>query len=267
MAPPDDDPFDGGARLDDRLHATSSRQDHGHQVAAVNPSAADAEAASGNDRRDAWSLWLSAADAAALAARGRPRRFRRGQALMHQGQLSNEVMFLRRGRVKVFAMAAGKEVVLAFRGPGDVVGELSGIDDGVRSSSIVAVEPVEALALTGAEFRTFLGETPSAALALLRVLSRRLRDADAKRAEFGSLNSIGRVAVRLLELSERFGRDDGGTVVIALPLSQEELAGWTGASVESVGRGLHTMRSLGWIETRRREIRILDLEAVRNLTV
>jgi CRP/FNR family transcriptional regulator, cyclic AMP receptor protein len=211
--------------------------------------------------------WLEPADAALLAARGRPRRFRRAQELMYQGQLSNEVFLLRRGRVKVFATAAGKEAVLAFRGPGDVLGELSGVDDGPRSATAVAIEAVEALALTGAEFRAFLAETPSAALALLRVMSLRLRDADAKRIEFRSLNTIGRVAVRLLELSERFGRDDGGTVVIELPLSQEDLAGWTGSSVESVNRGLHMMRSLGWIETGRREIRIVDVDAVRNLTM
>ena len=211
--------------------------------------------------------WLTPEDAAALAARGRLRRFRRGQALMHQGQVSDEVLLVRRGRVKVSALSAGKETVLAFRGPGDVLGELSGVDEGPRSASIVAVDAVEALALTGSEFRAFLAETPSAALALLRVMSRRLRDADVKRAEFGALSSIGRLAVRLLELSERFGREDGDALVISLPLSQEELAGWTGASVESVSRGLHTMRSLGWIETRRREIRILDLEAIRGLTV
>jgi CRP/FNR family transcriptional regulator, cyclic AMP receptor protein len=211
--------------------------------------------------------WLEPVDAALLAARGRPRRFRRGQQLMYQGQLSNEVLLLRRGRVKVFAMAGGKEAVLAFRGPGDVLGELSGVDDGPRSASAVAIDSVEALALTGGEFRAFLAETPPAALALLRVLSRRLRDADAKRIEFRSLNTVGRIAVRLLEMSERFGRDDGGAVVIELPLSQEDLAGWTGSSVESVGRGLHMMRSLGWIETRRREIRIMNVEAVRNLTM
>jgi CRP/FNR family cyclic AMP-dependent transcriptional regulator len=148
-----------------------------------------------------------------------------------------------------------------------VLGELSGVDDGARSASIVAIDAVEALALTAAEFRAFLAETPSASLALLRVLSRRLRDADAKRIEFRSLSTIGRVAVRLLELSERFGREEGETVVIDLPLSQEDLAGWTGSSVESVSRGLHMMRSLGWIETRRREIRLVDIEAVRNLTM
>jgi CRP/FNR family cyclic AMP-dependent transcriptional regulator len=172
---------------------------------------------------------------------------------------------LRRGRVKVFVMAAGRETVLAFRGPGDVIGEQSGLDDGPRSASVIAVEPVEAVVVSGAAFRAFLDETPGAALAIARELSMRLRDADAKRAEFGSLNSIGRVAGRLLELAG--SGEEEGALTVSIPLSHEELAGWVGASVPSVDRALATMRSLGWIETRRRQIRILDADAVRSLTV
>ena len=44
------------------------------------------------------------------------------------------------------------------------------------------------------------------------MLSRRLRDADAKRVEFAAFNTIARVAVRLLELCERFGREEGGRI-------------------------------------------------------
>ena len=58
---------------------------------------------------------------------------------------------------------------------------------------------------------------------------------------------------------------EGQAIRIVLPLSQEELAGWAGSSLEAVGRALRTMRSLGWIETRRREIRVLDLDALRGL--
>ena len=104
---------------------------------------------------------------------------------------------------------------------------------------------------------------PAPALAVMGTLSRRLRDADAKRVEFAPLGTLARVAGRLLELVERFGVTDDETTLIALPLSQEELAGWTGASIESVGRALQTMRTLEWIQTRRREIRILDVEALR----
>ena len=48
-------------------------------------------------------------------------------------------------------------------------------------------------------------------------------------------------------------------------LSQDELAAWSGASREAVARSLHMLRELGWIETRRREIRVLDVDALRGL--
>ena len=50
---------------------------------------------------------------------------------------------------------------------------------------------------------------------------------------------------------------------IDLPISQEELAGWTGCSRDSVVKALHAMRELGWIETERRRIVVLDLDALR----
>jgi CRP/FNR family cyclic AMP-dependent transcriptional regulator len=207
---------------------------------------------------------LSAADADALQRRGTVRRFARGQALLHQGQIPDRVLLLRSGRVKVYSTtASGKDVVLAVRGPGELVGELSALDEEPRSASIVAVDPVEALVLSPADFRGFLVEHPAAALALLGMLSRRLRDADAKRIEYVAFNTMGRVALRIVEMTERFGEAKGDGIDLELPLSQEDLAGWTGSSLESVGRALQTMRGLGWLETRRRQIRVLNLEAIR----
>jgi CRP/FNR family cyclic AMP-dependent transcriptional regulator len=207
---------------------------------------------------------LTPEDAAELTARGMSRTFERGQAVFHEGQLPDRVVLLRSGRVKVTSTTpSGREVVLAFRGPGELIGELGAIDDEPRSATIVAVDPVEALTIPPRDFLAFLEEHPSASLALVRVLSQRLRDADAKRIEFAALNTLGRVAHRLLELCDRFGDPEDGSIRIALPLSQEELAGWTGSSLESVGRALQTMRELHWIATRRREIRVLDLDALR----
>lgn len=187
---------------------------------------------------------------------------------MHHGQSPDNVMVLRAGQVKVVtATPNGREVVLGIRGPGELVGELSALDARPRSASVVALEDVECLVLSHTAFHAFLSAHPTASMALLSMLARRLRDADAKRAGFAALSTLGRVAERLLELADRFGVEHDGDVLIELRLSQEELAGWTGASLESVGRALATMRSVGWIETRRREIRIRDLAALRDAVV
>jgi CRP-like cAMP-binding protein len=157
----------------------------------------------------------------------------------------------------------GREVILALRGPGDLLGELGVLDRRPRSATAVAATAVEALGLSAADFRAFLESRPKVALVILEMLSTRLRDADMKRVEFGAQDSMTRVAARILELSERFGDEQDGAVVIDLPISQEELAAWTGCSRDSVVKALQSMRSLGWIETERRKITVHDVESLR----
>ena len=94
-----------------------------------------------------------------------------------------------------------------------------------------------------------------------RLSVRRL--ADRKRLEFSALDTLGRVAWRLLELSERFGHQTDDGIAVELPLSQEQLASWCGASREATVKALGTLRSLGTITTARRRVLIGDPEALR----
>src|SRR4051812_40675034 len=101
--------------------------------------------------------------AAELRDRAAPRNFARGQALMHVGQVPRDVFFLLAGRVKVTATTpAGRTVLLAFRGPGDLIGDLAALDDEPRSATVEALEPVQALAMGRDPFRAFLLERPAA---------------------------------------------------------------------------------------------------------
>jgi CRP-like cAMP-binding protein len=97
----------------------------------------------------------------------------------------------------------------------------------------------------------------------MRLLTERFRDADRKRIEFGATDTLGRVCARLAELAERYGEPDGTGLAISLPISREELASWTAASRAGLANALRTLRELGWVETERRRIRVVDLEALR----
>ena len=94
------------------------------------------------------------------------------------------------------------------------------------------------------------------------MISRRFRDANVARLQFGDLDTVGRVAARLIELCQRYGdRADGG-IQIRLPITQEDLGSWTASSRAGVAGAMRTMRELGWIETGRRRITVLDLDAL-----
>ncbi len=207
---------------------------------------------------------LSAEDSAELRQISVVRRFERGAALFHEGQQSDRVLVLLSGKVKLTCTSdQGRETLLGVRGEGDLLGELSAIDGEPRSATAEALEQVEALAIRTELFKSFLESHPKVAFVILRMLSSRLRDADQKRVEFAAMDSMGRVAGRITELVERFGQAVDGGVRIDLPLSQEELAGWTGCSREAVAKALQAMRDLGWLETGRRTMTVLDTDALR----
>jgi len=122
---------------------------------------------------------LTPTESDALEDIGEPGAYPAGTVIFEQGGKPDVVLLVRSGRVRVSARGpSGDEVVLADRGAGELLGDLSGIDGQPRSASVTALEDVRGLIVPLRAFRGFLLEHPRAALALLELLSRQLRDAD-----------------------------------------------------------------------------------------
>lgn len=207
---------------------------------------------------------LDQAERDAVCRLGVRRAFPRGALLMFEHEPGERVMVLLSGRVKLSTLSQdGREILIGIQDPGDLVGELAFIDGGPRTASVTALDEVEAVVIPATTFRAFLETTPRVAVALLELVTRRLRDTTARLSQATVSDTIGRLAARIVELSERYGTASDAGVAIALPISQEELAAWTGASRAGVAHALQTLRELGWIQTGRRSIVVRDLEALR----
>jgi CRP/FNR family cyclic AMP-dependent transcriptional regulator len=207
---------------------------------------------------------LTSEEAAALRALGRARRALPGHALVSEGQATDSVLVIERGNAKIISITRdGDEVVLALRGMGELVGEQSMFDGGPRSASVVALEPLEFRVIPAGDFRRFLERNPRVAQIVLSVMSARLREASRAQISYAAADTLGRVAARLLELGERFGEPTAEGLRVTLPLTQEEIAGWAGASLEATARALRQMRDLGWVQTGRRTLLIHDSDALR----
>lgn len=168
------------------------------------------------------------------------------------------------GRVKISSFSdEGQEIVIAVRGSGELLGEDCFVDGEPHMATVTALGPVEALAVGTQAFAEFLEESSHARQVLLRTGYRRLREATRWRVVLGPRDTTGRVALRLVWLADHYGEPVGGRVHIRLSLSQEELAGWVGASREAVSKALRALRERGWIETHRRGITILNHDALR----
>jgi CRP-like cAMP-binding protein len=220
--------------------------------------------ASSGAREDTFLSLLDEREREAVLALGTAREFPRGAALMFQHERDDRVIVLRAGRVKVTRVDnEGRELLLSIRDPGDVLGELALVDRQPRVATVTALEPVEAIVAAAPAFRRHLETTPRIATVLLEIVTQRFRDSTLRRSQFAALDTMGRLAARLLELGERYGERSGDAVAVQSPLSQEELAAWTGASRAGVAQALHSMRELAWVRNEGRQLLLLDQDALR----
>jgi CRP-like cAMP-binding protein len=206
--------------------------------------------------------------AAELQRLGVRRRFAAGTTLFLEGDVAHEAVVLLAGEVKVSVGSVdGREVILDVFEPGALLGELSVIDGRPRSATVSALSPVEVLAVATGAFNSFLDRHPDVLRGLLVEVIDRLRTRAHHQMEFGTGDALGRICARLAELADRSGEIDGNVAVVRSPVSQTDLAAWTGLSREAVVKALRTLRQLGWAENRGRTITIHDLERVRERAV
>ena len=136
---------------------------------------------------------LTPAESDALEDMGEPGAYPAGEVIFEEGGTADCVLLVRNGRVRVTVTAGdGDDIVLAERGPGELLGELAGIDGQPRSASVTALDEVRGLVIPLRSFRGFLMEHPRAALSLLELMSRRLREAEVARVAEVQARRAGR---------------------------------------------------------------------------
>ncbi|MCC3779370.1 Crp/Fnr family transcriptional regulator [Streptomyces sp. UNOB3_S3] len=219
----------------------------------------------GAARTTFWSL-LDDADRVELLKAGQPHHYPRDEVIFRQNDLSDYLLIVRKGCVKVVVHSAeGYDTILALRGPGDLLGEQAGLDGLPRSATVACLTDVRALVIPLDRFSVVVRARHSVSRALQHTLSDRLREADRHRAATGAAGVRCRLAALLLELSEEYGvRTDLGEIRIALPLSQDDLASLLLSSRRTVSRVFEQWRFCGWVLTGRRTILIRHVDALKS---
>jgi CRP-like cAMP-binding protein len=103
----------------------------------------------------------------------------RGDPIFALGDAGDSLYIIRKGKVKIFLEDdRGQRILLAENGPGDMFGEISLLDGGVRTASVTALEDTELLVLDREDLLEFLTRCPAAALGLMTIMGQRLRAAN-----------------------------------------------------------------------------------------
>ncbi len=194
-----------------------------------------------------------------LLPSGRLVTFQPRETIFGEGEASDHIAIIVGGIVKITALtSSGREALLGLRGAGEIVGELAALYGSRRSATVRALDEVQARLVAASVFRQRLRDNPDALFAVLEAVIGRLREADRRRLEFTGSDVQERVSLLLAELAGTHGEVAAdGTVTIGLRLSQEDVAGATGASREAVAKALRRLRLRGIVTTARQRIVVL----------
>ncbi len=206
---------------------------------------------------------LNVAEVVEVQASFRQAHYTAGRTIHFAGEDATRLSIVAAGRVKLARPTLdGQEVLLEILGPGDHFGSLADLGDRAYREDATAHTECCVLYTTAAEFHRLLGRYQVVALATLDIVSRRLRDAHETIEQISTYPVERRVAVTLIKLAGQAGRADDESVLIEMPLSRQDLAGMTGAQVETVSRVISEFRRRGLVESGRNWIAVRDMDGL-----
>jgi len=175
--------------------------------------------------------------------------FSAGKSLMTVDQTGEVVYFILSGTVKIHVeQEDGADVSISILGPGEVIGEMSALDQTNRSASVVTLEETTLLWMDRDTFRHCLAAIPTLACNLACTLSARLRSANEQIQSLATVEVETRIARRILAFAESYGRTlSNGELLIPIRLTQSDIANLVGASREHTNKILVSYKERGYL--------------------
>lgn len=184
-----------------------------------------------------------------------------GATLLRQGEPGTHVLALLAGVAKVSRRERSGDVrLLAFRGPGELLGEVAVLDDGVRSASVQAISDCTVAVVAKAAFLRFVAERDLFPV-MVRYAMGRLRESDLARTGGDVVPRLAAALVALADLST--GPTPTAGRRIELALTRDELAQHLGVSRNTVTAALAAL-AVHQVEAGRKSIALDDLPALRH---
>ncbi|ATQ67303.1 Crp/Fnr family transcriptional regulator [Methylosinus trichosporium] len=191
---------------------------------------------------------LDAEEAERVARKCVFRRYDERELVVDYDDPSNDVYFIVSGELRVLIRTpAGKEVILTDLRPGQIFGEMAAVDGAVRSANVSALTRAELCIMSAAVFKNVVFSQPAVCERLLRLLTKRVRDLNARLFERSVLDLKHRLYAELLRLAAPRKGFDGQSIISPPPL-QHDLAARIGCRREQVNREVQAMVQEGLAE-------------------
>ena len=192
-------------------------------------------------------------------------RIGKGQYLYRLGDAQDAIYGIRVGSLKTLVEDAGGQVqITGFHLPGEIVG-LDGMLESRHVSSAQALEDTEVCVIRLSEVDDIARQLPSLQPQVRRLMSREISRAHTMLATLGGMRAEQRLAAFLVNLSQRLSVLGYSSVEFVMRMSREEIGNYLGLTLETVSRLFSRLGRDGLIRIHQREVRILDMESLRQL--
>lgn len=191
------------------------------------------------------------------------RELKPGEAIITQGDdKGGFAVCLLSGGLKVsMVSASGREIILSYCGPGELVGEIAMLDRGPRTATVSAVVPSSVLILPGRSFLAAAMANPASLAGVMRELARRIRQLNLvieSDRTFSMAPRLARALVRLIDPDHDDGR-------LRFHPSQTDLGAFAGLARENVSRLLSEWEAQNIIAREGRTLVLRDAEYLKLL--
>ncbi|BBL78287.1 transcriptional regulator [Rubrobacter xylanophilus] len=191
------------------------------------------------------------------------RRFAPKDLIFAPGDPDDQLYFLLSGVVRLYKIYGDyKEATTALLKDRGIFGKLSLVEGRWQDVFAEAVTEARVAAIQKAAIEQVVKTKPDFALKLFSSLSERLRQSDEVIESLLHREVSARLSTLLLNLGERFGREENGRVVIQVRMTHQDLANMIASTREAVSKVMSEFQREGFIETRNRRIVLLDTEAL-----
>ncbi|WP_425446143.1 Crp/Fnr family transcriptional regulator [Dethiothermospora halolimnae] len=187
------------------------------------------------------------------------RLYKKGNILFSEGDRGNSIFIVKHGKVKVYKTSNdGREIILDIKDDGDVIAEVVLFSDIAYPATVEAIEDTKVYVLKNKDIEEIIRNNAEIALEMIKVLNKRLKEAQKKLKNMALDDTYARMIKILLQLCEKYGLQESGKYKLDLKLTREELANLIGTSRETASRMLNRLDNENLIKIRGRDIIILS---------
>ncbi|MBK6613824.1 fumarate/nitrate reduction transcriptional regulator Fnr [Ottowia sp.] len=193
------------------------------------------------------------------------RRIPRGSPLFSSGDRFNALYAIRTGFFKTCVTTEdGRDQVTGFQMAGEIMG-LDGIVGDRHTCDAVALEDAEVCELPYGRIEDLSREVPALQSHVHKIMSREIVREHGVMLLLGSMRAEERLSAFLLNLVQRLHTRGFSQSELVLRMTREEIGSYLGLKLETVSRTFSKFADDGIVEVKHRHVRILDIEALRNI--